>query len=143
MSLQLDFPAVLERWPSFLAGAALVFPIFMLMTMMSNGGFGSGVASSVARAVGAGRRDDADAALLHAIVLAIIAGGLFTLGVHFGGPALFPLVFAMVFGIFVGTYSSIYVALPIILIWGINRNDEDAEIVDMGGFKGKKQKPLP
>jgi len=72
-----------------LAGAALVFPIFMLMTMMSNGGFGSGVASSVARAVGAGRRDDADAALFHAIVLAIIAGGLFTLGVHFGGPALF------------------------------------------------------
>ncbi|MDA9444087.1 multidrug transporter MatE [Bradyrhizobium sp. CCBAU 51745] len=72
-----------------LAGAALVFPIFMLMTMMSNGGFGSGVASSLARAVGAGRRDDADAALFHAVVLAIIAGGVFTLGVHFGGPALF------------------------------------------------------
>src|SRR5215831_2982647 len=36
-----------------LAGAALVFPIFMLMTMMSNGGLGSGVASAVARAVGA------------------------------------------------------------------------------------------
>src|SRR3569833_2809820 len=61
-----------------LAGAALVFPIFVLMTMMSNGGFGSGVASSVARAGGAGRRDDADAALFHAIVLAIIAGGVFT-----------------------------------------------------------------
>ena len=58
-----------------LAGAALVFPIFMLMTMMSNGGLGSGVASSVARAVGAGRRDDADALLFHAIVLAIIFGG--------------------------------------------------------------------
>lgn len=72
-----------------LAGAALVFPIFMLMTMMSNGGFGSGVASSVARAVGASRRDDADAALFHAIVLAIIAGALFTLGVRLGGPALF------------------------------------------------------
>src|SRR5437660_7809645 len=53
-----------------LAGAALVFPIFMLMTMMSNGGFGSGVASSVARAIGAGRRDDAEAALFHAVVLA-------------------------------------------------------------------------
>lgn len=72
-----------------LAGAALVFPIFMLMTMMSNGGFGSGVASSVARAVGAGRRDDADAALFHAIVLAIIAGAVFTLGVRLGGPALY------------------------------------------------------
>src|SRR5512144_2952140 len=36
-----------------LAGVALVFPIFMLMTTMSNGGLGSGVASSVARAIGA------------------------------------------------------------------------------------------
>ncbi len=68
-----------------------------------------------------------------------LAGMLFL-----GGPALFPLVFAMVFGILIGTYSSIYVALPIILIWGINRDDPDAEIVDMGGFKGnKKPKPRP
>jgi putative MATE family efflux protein len=72
-----------------LAGAALVFPIFMLMTMMSNGGLGSGVASSVARAVGAGRHSDADALLFHAVVLAVIFGGLFTLGATLGGPALF------------------------------------------------------
>ncbi len=72
-----------------LAGAALVFPIFMLMTMMSNGGLGCGVASSVARAVGAGRRDDAEAALFHAVVLAILAGGVFTLGVILGGPWLY------------------------------------------------------
>ena len=68
-----------------------------------------------------------------------LAGMLFL-----GGPALFPLVFAMVFGILIGTYSSIYVALPIILIWGVNRNDPDAEIVDLGGFKGgKKPKDMP
>ncbi|HVZ29692.1 MAG TPA: protein translocase subunit SecF [Asticcacaulis sp.] len=68
-----------------------------------------------------------------------LAGMLFL-----GGPALFPLVFAMVFGIVIGTYSSIYVALPIILVWGISRNDPDAEIVDMGGFKGsKKPKEMP
>ena len=72
-----------------LAGAALVFPVFMLMTMMSNGGFGSGVASSIARATGAGRRDDADAALFHAIVLAVVLGGLFTLGTVAGGPLLY------------------------------------------------------
>ena len=53
--------------------------------------------------------------------LLALAGMLFM-----GGPALFPLVFAMVFGIFVGTYSSIYVALPIILVWGVKRNDDDA-----------------
>jgi preprotein translocase subunit SecF len=43
-----------------------------------------------------------------------------------GGPALFPLVFTMAFGIFVGTYSSIYVALPVILLWGAKRDDEAA-----------------
>jgi preprotein translocase subunit SecF len=43
-----------------------------------------------------------------------------------GGPALKPLVFAMVFGIIIGTYSSIYVALPIILVWGVKRSDEEA-----------------
>jgi preprotein translocase subunit SecF len=51
-----------------------------------------------------------------------LAGMLF-----FGGPALRPLVVAMVFGIVVGTYSSIYVALPIILVWGVKRNDEEAK----------------
>jgi putative MATE family efflux protein len=72
-----------------LAGAALVFPIFMLMTMMSNGGLGSGVASSVARAIGAGHRDDADALLFHAMVLAVIVGAVFTLSAIFGGPILY------------------------------------------------------
>ncbi len=54
--------------------------------------------------------------------LLALAGMLF-----FGGPTLFPLVFAMVFGIVIGTYSSIYVALPIILVWGVKRNDEEAK----------------
>jgi putative MATE family efflux protein len=72
-----------------LAGAALVFPIFMLMTMMSNGGFGSGVASAVARAIGADQRDDADALLFHSMVLAVIVGALFTLGALVLGPALY------------------------------------------------------
>ena len=46
-----------------------------------------------------------------------------------GGPALFPLVFTMAFGIVVGTYSSIYVALPVILLWGVRRNDDEIEII--------------
>jgi preprotein translocase subunit SecF len=44
-----------------------------------------------------------------------------------GGPVLFPLVSTMVFGIFIGTYSSVYVALPIILLWGVKRDDAPAE----------------
>src|SRR6202035_4510522 len=55
----------------------------------SNGGLGSGVASAVARAVGAGRRDDADALVFHAIILAVIAGALFSIGTIWGGPILY------------------------------------------------------
>jgi preprotein translocase subunit SecF len=54
--------------------------------------------------------------------LLALAGMLFL-----GGSTLFPLVFAMMFGIFVGTYSSIYVALPIILVWGVRRGDDEAK----------------
>src|SRR6266481_7879466 len=72
-----------------LAGVALVFPVFMLMMMMSNGGLGSGVASAVARATGAGHKHDADALVLHAVVLAVIVGALFSIGAAWGGPALY------------------------------------------------------
>jgi preprotein translocase subunit SecF len=50
----------------------------------------------------------------------------------FGGPVLFPLVFTMTFGIIIGTYSSVYIALPLILVWGVRRGDEDAEPIKLG-----------
>jgi preprotein translocase subunit SecF len=40
--------------------------------------------------------------------------------------ALFSLTATMAFGILIGTYSSIYVALPVILLWGVKRDEEDA-----------------
>ena len=54
-----------------LAGVALVFPVLMLMQMMSAGAMGGGISSAVARALGAGRRDDADALALHALAIAV------------------------------------------------------------------------
>jgi putative MATE family efflux protein len=72
-----------------IAGVALVFPLFMLMTMMSNGGIGGGVSSAVARALGAGRSRDADALAFHALVIAAAFGALFSLGAWIGGTALF------------------------------------------------------
>jgi putative MATE family efflux protein len=61
-----------------LAGVTLVFPVLMLMQMMSNGGIGGGVASAVARALGASRYADADALVWHSFVLACIFGAVFT-----------------------------------------------------------------
>lgn len=57
-----------------LAGMALVFPGFMMMTMLSAGAIGGGISSAVARALGAGRRGDADALVLHAILINLALG---------------------------------------------------------------------
>jgi len=46
----------------------------------------------------------------------------------FGGDALRDFSIVLMFGIAVGTYSSIYIASPIVLMWGLKRG-EDAEII--------------
>jgi len=54
-----------------LAGVSLAFPWVMLIMQATNGGMGAGVSSAIARALGAGRRDRADALVAHAFVLAL------------------------------------------------------------------------
>jgi putative MATE family efflux protein len=68
-----------------LAGVALVFPIVMLMQMMSAGAMGGGISSAIARALGAGRRSDANALALHAMVIALGFGLTFTVALLLGG----------------------------------------------------------
>src|SRR5262245_40238041 len=72
-----------------LAGVSLVFPLIMLMQTMSAGGMGGGVASAIARALGAGRRETADALAAHALVIAAGMAAVFSGGMLLGGPALF------------------------------------------------------
>src|SRR6266478_6123176 len=62
-----------------LAGMALVFPIVMMVQMMANGAMGGGISSAIARALGAGRRGEADAFVLHAMVINVMLG----LGISF------------------------------------------------------------
>src|SRR5579871_1292836 len=68
-----------------LAGVALVFPVVMLMQMMSAGAMGGGIASAIARALGGGRRADADALVLHALAIAVIFGLAFMVALLGGG----------------------------------------------------------
>ncbi|TMQ15383.1 MAG: MATE family efflux transporter [Candidatus Rokuibacteriota bacterium] len=75
--------------PDALAGISVTFPLVMLMQTMSAGGMGGGVASAVARALGAGRRAHADALVAHAIVIALVLGGVFTAVVLPGGRPLY------------------------------------------------------
>src|SRR5437763_15588165 len=62
-----------------LAGMALVFPVVMLMQMVSAGAMGGGISSAVARALGAGRRDEADALVMHAVVVNVALGTFFSI----------------------------------------------------------------
>ncbi|MGN6097810.1 MAG: MATE family efflux transporter [Bosea sp. (in: a-proteobacteria)] len=61
-----------------LAGMALVFPAVMLMTTISAGALGGGISSAVARALGSGRRNDADALVLHSVVINLVLGLAFS-----------------------------------------------------------------
>jgi putative MATE family efflux protein len=75
--------------PETLAGVALVFPAWMLMVTMSAGGIGGGISSGVARALGAGRRADADALVAHSVALAAALAVAFSAAALLGGPALY------------------------------------------------------
>ena len=83
--------AVFVGWlgSAALAGVSLVYPLVMLMQTMSAGGMGGGVASAVARALGAGRRAEAQALAVHAILIALVMASLFTTGLLLGGPAVY------------------------------------------------------
>jgi putative MATE family efflux protein len=72
-----------------LAGVALVFPLLMLMQMMSAGAMGGGISSAVARALGGGRRADADSLAVHALAIAVLFGLAFMLVLLTGGRRLY------------------------------------------------------
>ncbi|MBI1205396.1 MAG: MATE family efflux transporter [Rhodopseudomonas sp.] len=62
-----------------LAGIALVFPMFMLLTMVSAGAMGGGILSAVARALGAGNRERANELVWSAVAITLVLGAATTL----------------------------------------------------------------
>ena len=72
-----------------LAGMALVFPGFMMMQMLSAGAVGGGISSAIARALGSGRRTDADALVWHALIINTVLGIAFSLPILLFGPSLY------------------------------------------------------
>src|SRR6516165_8399452 len=72
-----------------LAGASLAFPWVMMVLQTTNGGMGAGVSSAVARALGAGYRDRADALVFHAFLLAFAVTAIYSTVLLLGAPFLF------------------------------------------------------
>ena len=103
-----------------LAGMALVFPVVMLMQMTSAGAMGGGIASSIARALGAGRRADADALVLHACVIALGFGVAFSLALLLGGRWLYALMGGSGASLEAAVTYSHWVFAGAILVWLFN-----------------------
>lgn len=72
-----------------LADVSLAFPFVMLIQHTAASGMGSGVSSAIARALGAGKRDVADALVLHTLVLALALGAAFSAVLLLGAPTIF------------------------------------------------------
>jgi putative MATE family efflux protein len=103
-----------------LAGMALVFPVVMLMQTVSAGAFGGAIASSIARALGSGQRGDADRLVLHALMIALAMGLLFSLTILPGGRALYGLMGGTGRALAAaGIYSS-WVFAGAVLVWIYN-----------------------
>ena len=75
-----------------LAAMALVFPCVILTMTMSGGAMGGGVASAIARALGAGDRERASTLAAHALLIGIGFGLIFMLGMLIFGPRLLALL---------------------------------------------------
>src|ERR1700735_5561041 len=75
-----------------LAAMALVFPFVILTMTMSGGAMGGGVASAIARALGAGDAERAATLASHALLIGVCFGLTFTLGMLIFGPALLALL---------------------------------------------------
>lgn len=71
-----------------LAAMALVFPFVILTMTMSGGAMGGGVASAIARALGAGDIDRASTLAAHALLIGLCLGLTFMLGMLIFGPRL-------------------------------------------------------
>jgi MATE family, multidrug efflux pump len=78
--------------PGALAGISLVFPLIMLMQQMANSSMGGAIASAIARAIGAGRHDDASNLVIHGVVIAFGMAATFTSVVVIGGPIIYRLM---------------------------------------------------
>lgn len=108
---------LLETWiaarqgTAALAGWAVVLPFALVMQQMSAGAMGGGVVSAIARALGGKKEQEASSLVLHAALIATVAGGLFALIL-----AVFP---RTVFGVIAGPVAAEAAAPYAIWLFGL------------------------
>ena len=103
-----------------LAGTALVFPVIVLMQMVSSGGLGGGISSTIARAIGAGEPDRAAALAGRGLALALVCGlACSALGLALG-PAVYRGLGGSAAMLAAAEHYSNTIFAGAVLIWGSN-----------------------
>jgi putative MATE family efflux protein len=72
-----------------LAGISVVFPILTLLIAMTSVGVGGAVASAIARSLGAGRKPEAEALAVQAVIIAVVLGAISTAIIVGFGPGIY------------------------------------------------------
>jgi putative MATE family efflux protein len=103
-----------------LTGMALVFPGFMMMQMLSAGAIGGGISSAIARALGGGRRADANALVLHALIINALLGLFFSALFLRFGPTLYTAMGGRADSLSAALQYSNVVFAGNILVWLLN-----------------------
>ncbi|BBK39960.1 MATE family efflux transporter [Allostella sp. ATCC 35155] len=118
----ISFDAIFVGWlgTDALAGVSLAFPLFLLMQMTSASGVGAGVNGGIARAMGAGRPADAAAIACHAVLLALLFGGAFSLAMLTLGPWLYAAMGATGASLAAAVEYSAIVFGGIVAVWLMN-----------------------
>lgn len=116
------FDAIFVGWigTDALAGVSLVFPIFLIMQMMSASGLGTGTAAAIARALGAGNHEQAFKVASQGIVLALIVAAIFTFVFLYLGPAIYGWMGAEGNALEAATQYSMVVFSGIAFVWIMN-----------------------
>jgi Na+-driven multidrug efflux pump len=103
-----------------LAAWAVVLPFGLVMQQMSAGAMGGGVASAIARALGAGRRGEASALVQHAVMIAIAAGLIFAVALAGFPRAVLGAVAGPVAAANAAPYATLLFGLGAVPAWLVN-----------------------
>jgi len=103
-----------------LAGVTLVFPLIMLMQMMSGGAMGGAIAGAISRSLGAGDVRRAENLALSALVVGVSAGVTFALAIWSFGPVAYRALGGTGASLESAVRYSNIVAIAVVGIWTTN-----------------------
>jgi putative MATE family efflux protein len=103
-----------------LAGVSLVFPVLMLMQMMSAGAMGGAISAAIGRALGGGKKADANILAVHALAIGLLFGLAFSVIVLSSGRWLYTAMGGTGASLTAALTYSNWIFAAAVLVWTFN-----------------------